>query len=175
MPFTLPASSGPESTSVDMTGRTNYDITGIDSKAKRITLTYKNITGQAGGDATQSQMLRLGTSGGIQTTGYSSWVTAQFISQIAAGAGWMVNVYSGPGTTLVAENTGIIIIQPFDAANNIWLFNATHAPVQASGGPTCQGAGIVTLTDVLTTIRLTWQNTPTNVYGGGTLNWVVET
>ena len=173
MPYTLPSSSL-TSTSIDLTGLTFYDISGISSSAKRITLTYKNVTGQAGGDATKSQMLRLGTSGGIETTGYVGWQTAQFISQVAAGAGWLVNVYSGVGTTLVAANTGIIIIQPFDAANNIWLFNATHAPVTGNS-VTCQGSGSKQLADTLTTVRLTWENTPTNVYGGGTLNYLIET
>ena len=146
------------------TSGTSVDFTGIPSWAKRITVTFNGVST----NGTSQPMIQLGTSGGVQTTGYSANTTS-----ITTGAnvttnytnGWQLysslaaNVFSG-ALTLVLQ----------DSATGAWvgtgLFSVNIPSLVIM-------AGIKTLSGTLDRVRITTVN-GTDTFDAGSINILYE-
>jgi len=146
------------------TSGTSIDFTGIPSWAKRITVTFNGVST----NGTSQPMIRLGTSGGVQTTGYSANTTS-----ITTGAdvttnytnGWQLysnlaaNVFSG-ALTLVLQNpaTGAWV------GTGLFSVNIPSLVIMA---------GIKTLSGTLDRVRITTVN-GTDTFDAGSINILYE-
>ena len=147
-------------TAVATTSGTSIDFTSIPSWVKRITVMVSNVST----NGASNLLVQMGTSGGIQATGYLS--TAASI-----------------GNALVDTTAGFIITYQNNAA---WLskgaivFNITGADVWLGTGVTTQTAatasfnsGTKTLGGTLDRVRLTTVN-GTDVFDAGSVNILYE-
>lgn len=109
---------------------------------------------------------RLGTSGGIVTSGYlgAGSVIAATVATLNQTAGW--DIYnSAPAAADIY--TGSIEITQLDATNNIWVAAGVFA--QTSSARTYTVSGQVTLPGALTTVRVTTSN-GTDTFDAGSIN-----
>ena len=151
-------------TAVASTSGTSIDFTGIPSWVKRITVMLSGVSTSG----TSNWLIQLGDAGGIEATGYVG--TASVSGNATAGAaanystGFLFNVsnaaFVGQGTfvlTLIGSNTwtGFGILGRSDTTN------------------TLQSAGAKTLSDTLTTVRITTAN-GTDTFDAGTINILYE-
>jgi hypothetical protein len=153
-------------TSVSASG-TSVDFTSIPSWVKRITIMLSGVSISG----TSTLQLRLGTSGGFVTSGYSSNIGVITAASTAAGS--------------VATTTGLIIINSGGTADttsavlslnnftgNVWTYSGT-------GGRTGNVAAYYvsaapqTLSGTLTQIRLTTVN-GTDTFDAGSVNILYE-
>lgn len=142
---------------------TAIDFTAIPATAKEITVTFVN----ASLNGTAAFLVQLGTSGGVETTGYngaSSSITGSASStNYTAGLG--INS-AGAGTTF----SGSVIITKH-AGGDTWTAQSVMARSDAAGctiSATSKG-----LTGVLDRIRITSSN-GTDVFDGGAFNILVK-
>lgn len=113
---------------------------------------------------------RLGTSGGIVTTGYlgAGSVIAAVVATVNQTAGW--DIYnSSPAASDVYS--GSLEITQLDATANIWVASGVFA--QTSSARTYTVSGQVTLSGALTTLRLTTSN-GTDTFDAGSINILYE-
>lgn len=109
---------------------------------------------------------RLGTSGGIVTSGYlgAGSVIAAVVATANQTAGW--DIYnSAPAAADIYA--GSLEITQLDATNNIWVASGVFA--QTSSARTYTVSGQVTLSGALTTLRLTTSN-GTDTFDAGSVN-----
>jgi hypothetical protein len=140
---------------------TVMDFTGIPSWVKRVTVIFAGMSISS----TTAPLIRLGTSGGIQSTSYSSTSTS-----------------AGSGVTTTSSTTGFVIFSSVatDAisgsmvvkrvSGNTWV--AEHV-VKKSASETAIGAGDVTLSGTLDRIRVTTSN-GLGLIDAGTINILYE-
>ena len=152
-------------TAVASTSGTSIDFTGIPSWVKRITVMFSGVSTSG----SSILLARLGTSGGIVTTGYDSTASA--------------------GTTAGAFNSstaGFILTYPGGSANSVLvgmivLCNLTGNTWAESGNLSSSvnqlvnsgSSGAVTLSGVATTVRITTVN-GTDTFDAGTINILYE-
>jgi hypothetical protein len=156
-----------QGTSVATTSGTSIDFTSIPSWVKRITIMLSGVSISG----TSTLQLRLGTSGGFVTSGYSSNIGVITAASTAAGS--------------VATTTGLVIINSGATADttsavlslnnftgNVWTYSGT-------GGRTGNVAAYYvsavpqTLSGTLTQIRLTTVN-GTDTFDAGSVNILYE-
>jgi len=156
-----------QGTSVPTTSGTSIDFTSIPSWVKRITFMLSGVSISG----TTSLQLRLGTSGGFVTSGYSSNIGVITAASTSAGS--------------VATTTGLIIINSGGTADttsavlslnnftgNVWTYFGT-------GGRTVNvcayyvSAIPLTLSGALTQVRLTTVN-GTDTFDAGSVNILYE-
>jgi hypothetical protein len=128
-------------TLVNSTSGTAIDFTGIPSWAKRITLMFSTVSISG----TDSIIVRLGTSGGVETTGYLS--TGVGLSNVAFTTGF------GFLTTSIAANSysGQMVISLMTPSTNTW----TYTSILTSGSTTLQyGGGAKSLAGTLDRLRV---------------------
>jgi hypothetical protein len=158
-PITQAATLG---TAVTTSGANSYDITGIASYAKRITVTFNQVS-----DTTPSNMLIQLGSGSVQTTGYAA--TGIFAGTSASGAtstaGFPV-VVSQNGTSLIS---GQVVFTHM--GGNTWSCFGVLARTNENLMQFC--AGVVTLSGALDRLRLTTAS-GTSAFDGGSINTLVE-
>jgi hypothetical protein len=135
------------STSQSMVG-TNIPFTGIPSWVKRITVMTIG--------ANTSPTVRLGTSGGIVATGYTSAVYSA-LSGNQTSAGTSTTEFTTQG------NDGAFIIS--NVTGNTWIATGTHAN---SGNRGSISSGYIALSSVLTQLQIT------GTYTSGTVNIIYE-
>lgn len=109
---------------------------------------------------------RLGTSGGIATSGYlgAGSVIAAVVATANQTAGWDIYNSAPAGADIYA---GSLEITQVDATNNIWVASGVFA--QTSSARTYTVSGQVTLSGALTTLRLTTSN-GTDTFDAGSVN-----
>jgi hypothetical protein len=110
-------------------------------------------------------MLQLGDSGGIEATGYSGNVTA--------GTGvntnsTFFNLTRGLAAAAVAGGSAVLTL--VDPATNTWSISSILAP-NASSAATI-GGGTKSLTEALTTVRIS--RTGTDTFDAGKINAIYE-
>jgi hypothetical protein len=161
--LTIPFMGYKKYSPVATTSGTSIDPFGgvtIPTWAKRITLTLNAIS-QATGDFF---VVRLGTSGGIVSAGYA--------------AGWSTNGASGNNVTgfefegrvdASSSYTGKVVYELHDASTNTWISSGC---VYAETGDTFSSAGRVSLSGLLTQMRLTTLTAVT--LDGGSISVMVE-
>ena len=153
------------STAQASTSGTSIDFTGIPSWVKRITVMFSGVST----NGSSLLLVRLGTSGGIVTTGYDSTASC--------GAG--VAQYN-------SSTTGFIITYPAGSASNILqgmvvLCNVTGNTWAESGNISSSvnmlvnsgSSGSVALSGAATTVRITTAN-GTDTFDAGSINILYE-
>jgi hypothetical protein len=156
-----------QGTSVTVTTNTSVDFTSIPSWVKRISMMFYTVSI----NGTSRPTVRLGTSGGIVSTGYSG---SQY--GVAGTGGAFTNLSSGfdlidSGSAVSGCNfCGILTIDKLGTGNDWvanWFGGLVNAPVMQSMG------GAVSISGALTTVRLTTQG-GTVQFTGGTVNILYE-
>jgi hypothetical protein len=150
-------------TSVTASG-TSVDFTSIPSWVKRITVMFSGVST----NGTSLIQARLGTSGGVVSTGYTgyySYVTnAGATSAFASTTGFVLqSAFAGndiSGTITITNITG-----------NTWV--ATVSCGSAIATVTLQGGGNVALSGTLDRIRITTGN-GTDTFDAGSINILFE-
>lgn len=152
-------------TAVASTSGTSIDFTGIPSWAKRVTVLLNGVSKSA----TANFLFQLGTSSGVESTGYLSSAVASI------GTNIVINVTSTSGfiTAGDAAGTANMIGQVVftTLGSNIWICSGL-VYMQAIGYNTTM-AGNKTLTGTLDRIRIT-TSTGTDTFDAGSINILYE-
>lgn len=154
-------------TAVASTSGTSIDFTGIPSWVKRITVMFSGVS--TNGSSTP-WLIRLGTSGGIETTGYassSSAVSSAGYSSTSSTAGFALNIDNSASATC----SGIITLGLVSSASNTWSSSGVIA--QTDRSYVTMSGGTKSISGVLTTVRITTTN-GTDTFDAGTINILYE-
>ena len=151
-------------TAVASTSGTSIDFTGIPTGVKRVTVMFNAVSTSG----TSLPQIQLGTSGGVETTGYVSLVTANN-SAISANSttGILVNAAGDPGYVV----TGIVTIATL--SSNLWVSSIVTTTDSSSGNYSTTGAGRKTLSGTLARVRLTTVG-GTDTFDAGSINILYE-
>jgi hypothetical protein len=145
-------------TPVASTSGTSVTFTGIPAGTKRITMMFKGVSTDGTGD----KLIRIGDSGGLETSGYVS-VGASIISGTAANgnatSGFVI--YSNSASHAIS---GSVILSLYDAATFTW---AVQGVLCAPGSSTFMTGGIKSLSAELTQISFT---APPDNFDAGEIN-----
>jgi hypothetical protein len=142
-------------TSVASTSGTSIDFTGIPNWVKRITILFNGVSLSG----TADHLIQLGTSGGIETTGY---LAASEAVAYTAGFGIRTAVasYAVKGTMTLNLLNG-----------NVWCMSTN---TYVDGGTAVRnGAGTKTTSGAVTTVRITSTN-GTDTFDAGSINILYE-
>jgi hypothetical protein len=158
-----PLTSG---TAVASTSGTAIDFTGIPSWVKRITVMFNGVSTN-GSSALQVQ---LGTSGGIQTTGYNAasavGITGNIFSMTASTTGF---VEATGGAALTRRGSAVVSL--LDASTGIWSMVYNIGTTEAQRVLLIYGTKL--LSGTLDQIRLTTVN-GTDTFDAGSINIMYE-
>ena len=153
-------------TAVASTSGTSIDFTSLPSWIKRITVMLVGVSTNGSSDP----ILRLGTSGGIESTSYAGSVTTNFgtnagsyTQSISTG---FDAVYDWGSTEAIAGQYIVSLV-----GSNVWV--CTWAFGHTNGNRTQFGGGTKTLSGTLDRIRLTTAN-GTDAFDAGTINIMYE-
>jgi hypothetical protein len=147
-------------TSVASTSGTSIDFTSIPSWVKRVTVMLQGVSG----NGASHNLLQLGTSSGVTTSGYVCSY-GYFGASFSTTAGF--GVYAGAAGELVHGNAIIT-----NLTGNTWVFSYSGGV----SGSTTQGAGgggSIALGATLDRIRLTHVN-GTDTFDAGSINILFE-
>ena len=152
-------------TAVSASG-TSVDFTGIPSWVKRITVMFNGVST----NGTSSLIIQIGTSGGIQATGYVGAGTllatggSVYATSFTTGFGYRTEnatpVYSGATQILLC-----------DSSTGIWVASGALGSNSTVAGYTT--GGTKTLSGTLDRIRITTVG-GTNTFDAGTINILYE-
>lgn len=149
------------------TSGTAIDFTSIPSWVKRITVMFTGVSTSG----TNYIMVRLGTSGGITTTGYvSTGMTMTGANTVNTTSGLLATV----GITSGGSYSGSMVITNVSASSNTWVSTAILSGASVAG--TSSGAvagGTITLSGTLTQLRITTFNV-LDTFDAGTVNILYE-
>lgn len=154
-------------TSINTTSGTAHDFTGIQSWVKRITIMLRGLST----NGTSGVVVRLGTSGGIQTNTYIGGTSGgQSSGSVMIGA-WSSGIelvhgagYTNPGDYV----SGSITFNLINQAENAWSVTGTVFRY-GSANVYDQIAGMVELTGSVTTIRITTLS-GSDIFDAGQIN-----
>ena len=161
--WAAPASGITSGTAVSASG-TSVDFTGIPSTAKRITVMFDGVST----NGASNMQIQLGTSSGVQTTGYNC-----------------IYSYNGPSNSGGAVTTGFPIFHNTAADtkqghaifvllnNNVWAGNGNFANLNGQPGYSMLTAGSKSLGGTLDRVRITTIN-GTDTFDAGTINILYE-
>jgi hypothetical protein len=144
------------------TSGTFKDFTGIPSWAKKITVMFNGVST----NGTSFIQVQLGTSGGIETTGYSSG-SANIYGTNACGQSTSTTGLVSNQATFGSTRYGHYIITLMES--NLWV--ASHTLGDNSGN--AYGGGTKTLSGTLDRVRLTTTN-GTDTFDAGSVNILIE-
>jgi hypothetical protein len=154
-------------TAQNTTSGTAIDFTGIPSWVKRVTVMFNGVSTSG----TSNLRLRLGTSGGLQATGYAG-STSFAGGGGAGGAFYSVGFDSLSEGTVALERHGALVL--LNISGNTWTvcgsYGSTSATTTAVIWTFC---GSVTLSGTLDRIRLTTVN-GTDTFDAGNVNIMYE-
>jgi hypothetical protein len=143
---------------------TSVDFTGIPSWVKRITVMFGGVST----NGTTDILIRLGTSGGVQTTGYLG----------ASGYTGGTPVTTNPTTSFSVYNDvasdlrhGSLTFSQVSASANLWVCSGVTS--YSTRPFTALTSGSVTLSGTLDRIRITTNNGTDN-FDAGTINILYE-
>jgi hypothetical protein len=139
---------------------TSIDFTGLPSWVKRITVMFSGVST----NGNSNYLLRLGTSSGFVTTGYTSsaFGNANVIDNNTTG----FLLHNSNNSTYLSD--GAIVLCLVDAATYKWVSSGILAASTASA----YSGGAITLTGALTQIRIT-SLTP-DTFDAGSINIIYE-
>ena len=144
---------------------TSVDFTGIPSWVKRVTVLLSGFSTNGGSLPT----LRLGDSGGIETSGYAGDV--HIFGTGLAGSNFSTGFDFSPasnwGAGYIAHGTLVL----HNISGNVWVLSGTIGV--SSQAAIFLMAGSKTLSDTLTQVRITTVN-GTDTFDAGTINIMYE-
>jgi hypothetical protein len=146
------------------TSGTSKDFTGIPSWVKRITVMLNGVSKTGA----TNFLVQLGTSGGVVSTGYGSLASFSGASSVAG------NTTSTAGFNSAGDaNTSLVsaIFTIVNVSGNIWVASLAGAVTNSVYGMV--GGGNVTLSGVLTRVRLTTIS-GTDTFSTGSVNILYE-
>ena len=143
------------------TSGTNIDFTSIPSWVKRITVMFNGVSSSGASPF----LIRLGTSGGVVSTGYTSTNCNQAGTDSNNTTGFLATQASQSAADTVS---GILTI--VNVSSNIWVYSST---VKGNTSGMRYGAGDVTLAAALDRVRLTTVN-GTDTFDAGSINIMYE-
>lgn len=136
------------------------DITGIPSWAKQVTVLFDGVslTGTA------SILIQLGTSSGVESTGYSG-SGRRSTSMTSSTAGFIVLTNAA-----TQAPSGALVLNLMQASTNKWVASGVFAGSDSNNYDT---AGVKSLTATLDRVRITSSN-GTDTFDAGTINIMWE-
>jgi len=144
------------------TSGSSIDFTGIPAGVKRVTLSFENVNGSG----TEDWLVRLGDSGGIETTGYTGHSEYNgTVLRITNGFALM------DGYSANEEYDGFYDLWLKDAANNTWAQNGALGGVDADNVRRTS-LGMKSLSGVLTQVRVMTASSDT--FGSGSISMTYE-
>jgi len=152
-------------TAVASTSGTSIDFTSIPSWVKRITVLFAGVS--TNGSSTIS--VQLGTSGGIESTGYAAGGATSVggLSSVGATSTSRFLTQGGGGASDISHGLATISL----ISTNAWVFSFIGAHSQAGNG--LQGGGSKTLSGTLDRVRITTVN-GTDTFDAGSINILYE-
>lgn len=150
-------------TAVASTSGTSIDFTSIPAWVKRITVMFSGVST----NGTSNYMVQLGTSGGIQATGYSCGAWGANTTNINNTTGFLAIAY----TTAAATLDGNLTITCLNTSTGLWTY--TTAMSSSASGFNTFGAGSKTLSGTLDRVRITTVN-GTDTFDAGSVNIIYE-
>jgi uridine phosphorylase len=154
-------------TAVNASG-TSVDFTSIPSWVKRITVNMQQVST----NGASAYLIQIGTSSGIQSTGYVSCFVYTGPGSSGSGTTQGFGIYSD-GDPAVKD--GSVMISLLNAANGTWAANGVFAqgPGSVSPGYYMPCAGSKTLSGTLDRVRITTVN-GTDTFDLGSINILYE-
>lgn len=150
-------------TAQNSTSGSNLDFSGIPSWVKRVTFSFSGIsTAGANGNLPQIQ---LGTSSGIQTSGYVGYTWLGNSNNSAHSTGFLLTASGFTTTQLLHGHAVLTLLFGFT-----YVFSTMSGNI--NGNTAAVGGGSVTLGSILTTFRLTTGGGDT--FDNGTINIMYE-
>ena len=162
----LPAQVLTLGTSVASTSGTSIDFTSIPSTVKRIALIMSGVSTSG----TSHIAIRLGTSSGIVSSGYSGSFTYQ---GAGSDAGTQVpTTYFGiwSGSTNDTTYSNVLIT---NVTGNTWVYSNNGGMISGASGYGTIGGGTLALSGTLDRVRITTGN-GTDTFDAGTINIMYE-
>ena len=148
------------------TSGTSINFTSIPSWVKRVTINFASVST----NGTSPIIVRLGTSGGIVSTGYLG--TSQSSGATVASQNWTTGFGTRGLTTAAADvYSGIWLITLLDLNTNTWC--SSHAMGLSNQAVMTYGAGSVALSGTMTTVRITTSG-ETDTFDAGSVNIMYE-
>jgi hypothetical protein len=141
---------------------TSVDFTSIPSWVKRVTVMFSGVST----NGTSNLQIQLGTSGGVQTTGYLSEA-----DQAGTGANSTTGLILTRSLPAAGINQGIAQLALLDAVTGTFVCSGTLTRSDAASGSFFSGSK--TLSGTLDRIRITTVN-GTDVFDAGTINILWE-
>lgn len=158
-------SSITQSAKVNPTSGTSVDFTSIPSGVKRITVLLTGISF----NATFKPIIQVGYSGGVETSGYSSYAGGSF-SGSATGETYSNGflMFTGAGEAASSSVVGKLVLELMDS--NTWIASGEMASSGIAGVVKCVGSKVTTGT--LDRVRVTTTaGTPTFDAGSIMVTW----
>jgi len=155
-------------TAVASTSGTSIDFTGIPSWVKRITININTVST----NGTNEPQIQLGTSGGVESTGYSSATGSTFTSNGARGTSYTSGfafIYNGitSATSVFSGSVSINLL-----GSNTWCIQGVIAQTTSTVIANFVG-GSKTLAGTLDRVRITTVN-GTDTFDAGLINILYE-
>jgi hypothetical protein len=152
-------------TAVASTSGTSIDFTSIPSWVKRVTVMFDAVST----NGTSLLLVRLGTSSGVETTGYLSGAaqSASGVGYSFSTVGFVISV--GANTTAASSYNGALILTNLNS--NIWVGNGSLYEPNWTVGNFMSGSK--TLAGTLDRVRITTTN-GTDTFDAGSINILYE-
>jgi hypothetical protein len=147
-------------TSVASTSGTSIDFTGLPSWVKRITVMFNGVST----DATGNKIIQIGTSGGVETTGYASGCRSG-LDNLTTTVGFLFD--NASSNTFLLSGHAIIT----KISGNTWIFSSVSC--NTTTGSSRVAGGTKNLSATLDRIRITTVN-GTDTFDAGSINILYE-
>jgi len=150
-------------TAVASTSGTSIDFTGIPSWVKRLTVQFAGVSTNGASPI----QIQIGTSGGIQTTSYTSGAWIANTSNGNSTTGLLIT--NGGGSTYLWD--GMAYLTLLNSGTGLWTFNSIFSG--SVSGMNSIGGGAKTLSGTLDRVRITTVN-GTDTFDAGSINILYE-
>ena len=150
-------------TAVASTSGTSIDFTSIPSWVKRITVMFQGVST----NGTSLIQVQIGTSGGIQTTSYTSGAWGSNTTNSTSTTGLLISGQNGAGYFI----DGISTLALHSSATGLWVFSSVTSG--SVSGTSAVGGGAKTLSGTLDRVRITTVN-GTDTFDAGSINILYE-
>jgi len=161
--YTVSTSQTVASVALSVVGQDFYNIP---SWTKRVTVMFNGVSTSG----TSAQQIQIGTSGGVQTTGYVGTGTNGSTGASPTTANFTAGFGLNASSVAAQTQQGIATICLLDSSNGTWVFSFNGG---RDNTVTVQGAGVKTLSGTLDRIRVTTAG-GTDTFDAGSINILYE-
>ena len=151
-------------TAVASKSGTSIDFTGIPSWVKRVTVMFSGVST----NGSSLQIIQLGTSGGVQTTGYAGTATTN-----GANSSSTVGILVGYRGDAANVYSGAIVCTLLNSATGLWVAQGVNSGAGGSTGDASMIGATKTLSGTLDRVRITTTN-GTDAFDAGSINILYE-